>query len=78
MRNKKEFVNHKILDCLGDIYLSGYKMVGNIKCSQGGHRLTNQVLRKVFENKENYSIIEIKEKYLPHTLVRKSQLKSIA
>ena len=78
LRNKKEFVNHKILDCLGDIYLSGYKMVGNIKCSQGGHRLTNQVLRKVFENKENYSIIEIKEKYLPHTLVRKSQLKSIA
>ena len=78
LRNKKEFVNHKILDCLGDIYLSGYKMVGNVKCSQGGHRLTNQVLRKVFENKENYSIIEIKEKYLPHTLVRKSQLKSIA
>ena len=78
LRNKKEFVNHKILDCLGDIYLSGYKMVGNIKCSQGGHRLTNQVLRKIFENKENYSIIEIKEKYLPHTLVRKSQLKSIA
>jgi len=78
LRNKKEFVNHKILDCLGDVYLSGYKMVGNIKCSQGGHRLTNQVLRKVFENKENYSIIEIKEKYLPYTLVRKSQLKSIA
>jgi len=78
LRNKKEFVNHKILDCLGDIYLSGYKVVGNIKCSQGGHRLTNQVLRKVFENKENYSIIEIKEKYLPHTLVSKSQLKSIA
>ena len=78
LRNKKEFVNHKILDCLGDIYLSGYKMVGNIKCSQGGHKLTNQVLRKVFENKENYSIIEIKEKYLPHTLISKSQLKSIA
>lgn len=78
LRNKKEFVNHKILDCLGDIYLSGYKIVGNIKCSQGGHKLTNQVLRKVFENKENYSIIEIKEKYLPHTLISKSQLKSIA
>ncbi len=78
LRNKKEFVNHKILDCLGDIYLSGYKIIGNIKCSQGGHKLTNQVFRKVFENKENYSIIEIKEKYLPHTLIGKSQLKSIA
>ena len=78
LRNNKEFVNHKILDCMGDIYLSGYKMIANVKCSQGGHKLTNQVLRKVFENKENYSIIEIKEKYLPHTLVTKSQLKSIA
>ncbi len=78
LRNKKEFVNHKILDCMGDIYLTGYKMIANVKCSQGGHKLTNQVLRKVFENKENYSIIEIKEKYLPHTLITKSQLKSIA
>ncbi len=78
LRNEKEFVNHKILDCLGDIYLSGYKMIASLKCSQGGHKLTNQVLRKIFENKENYSIIEIKEKYLPHTLITKSQLKSIA
>ena len=78
LRNKKEFVNHKILDCLGDIYLTGYKMIANVKCSQGGHRLTNQALRKVFQYKENYSVIEIKEKYLPHTLVAKSQLKSIA
>ena len=78
LRNKKEFVNHKILDCLGDIYLTGYKMIANVKCSQGGHRLTNQALRKVFQHKENYSVIEIKEKYLPHTLVAKSQLKSIA
>ena len=78
LRNKLEFVNHKILDCIGDLYLSGYKIVGSLKCSQGGHQLTNRALRKVFENKENYSIIEIKEKYLPHTLINKSYLKSIA
>ena len=78
LRNKLEFVNHKILDCIGDLYLSGYKIIGSIKCSQGGHQLTNHALRKVFENKENYSIIEIKEKYLPHTLINKSYLKSIA
>ena len=78
LRNKLEFVNHKILDCIGDLYLSGYKIVGSLKCSQGGHQLTNHALRKVFENKENYSIIEIKEKYLPHTLINKSYLKSIA
>ena len=78
LRNKKEFVNHKILDCIGDLYTSGYRMVANVKCSQGGHYLTNQLLRKLFQNKENFSILEIKEKNLPHTLINRSLLKSIA
>ena len=78
LRNEKEFVNHKILDCIGDLYTSGYRMVASITCSQGGHFLTNQLLRKVFQNKENFSIIEIKEKNLPHTLINRNFLKSIA
>ncbi|MDA8706303.1 UDP-3-O-acyl-N-acetylglucosamine deacetylase [Candidatus Pelagibacter bacterium] len=78
LRNNKEFVNHKILDCIGDLYTSGYRMIAKIKCSQGGHYLTNQLLRKVFENKENFSILEIKEKNLPHTLINKKLLRSIA
>ena len=78
LRNDKEFVNHKILDCMGDLYLAGYKIIGKLFCSQGGHKLTNQLLRKVFENKENYSIIEIKEKTLPYTFVNKKHLRSIA
>ncbi|MDA9813403.1 UDP-3-O-acyl-N-acetylglucosamine deacetylase [Candidatus Pelagibacter sp.] len=78
LRNQKEFVNHKILDCIGDLYTSGYRIIASIKCSQGGHYLTNQLLRKVFQNKENFSILEIKEKNLPHTLINKSVLKSIA
>ena len=78
LRNKKEFVNHKILDCIGDLYTSGYRIVASIKCSQGGHYLTNQLLRKVFENKENFSILEIKEKNLPHTLINRNLLRSIA
>ena len=52
LRNKKEFVNHKILDCMGDLYLAGYKIIGKLVCSQGGHKLTNQLLRVVVENKE--------------------------
>ncbi len=78
LRNKKEFVNHKILDCIGDLYTTGYRIVASIKCSQGGHYLTNQLLRKIFENKENFSILEIKEKSLPHTLINKNFLRSIA
>ncbi len=78
LRNQKEFVNHKILDCMGDLYLAGYKIIGKIVCSQGGHKLTNQLLRKVFENDENFSLIEITEKNLPHAFVNKSHLRSIA
>jgi len=78
LRNKKEFVNHKILDCMGDLYLAGYKMIGKIVCSQGGHKLTNQLLRKVFQQDENFSLIEITEKHLPNTFINKSQLRSIA
>jgi len=78
LRNEKEFVNHKILDCMGDLYLAGYKIIGKIVCSQGGHKLTNQLLRKVFNNDENFSILEIKEKALPNIYINKSHLKSIA
>jgi UDP-3-O-[3-hydroxymyristoyl] N-acetylglucosamine deacetylase len=78
LRNDKEFVNHKILDCIGDLYTSGYRIIGNVLCSQGGHHLTNQLLRKVFVNKNNFSIIEIREKNLPHTLINRNLLRSIA
>ena len=78
LRNPKEFVNHKILDCIGDLYTSGYRIIASVNCSQGGHFLTNQLLKKVFENKENFSIIEIQERNLPHTILNKSLLRSIA
>ena len=78
LRDPKEFVNHKILDCLGDLYLMGYRTIGKIKCTQGGHKLTNELLRKVLKDKKNYSLIEIKDKKLPNELIRSSFLKSIA
>tara|TARA_B100001027_G_scaffold9673_1_gene6064 strand:+ start:570 stop:1490 length:921 start_codon:yes stop_codon:yes gene_type:complete len=78
LRNTKEFVNHKILDCIGDLYTCGYRMIASINCSQGGHYLTNSLLRKVFDNEDNFSIIEIQERTLPHTLINRNLLRSIA
>ena len=78
LRNTNEFVNHKILDCLGDIYLAGYRMVGKITSSQGGHNVTNKGLRELLSNNENFSIIELKEKNIPHSFLIKNPLKSIA
>ena len=79
LRNKNEFVNHKILDCMGDLYLVGYRIIGSLKCSHGGHSLTNKLLRKVFSDTRNYSLLEIKGKNLPHSLINnRHNLKSIA
>ena len=78
LRNDKEFVNHKILDCMGDIYLPGYKVIAKIICSRGGHKLTNELMRKVFSDNSNYSIIEINEKTIPNSFLNKNLLKSIA
>ncbi len=78
LRNPNEFVNHKILDCLGDIYLSGYRMVGKITSSQGGHNVTNQGLRELFSDNDNFSILELKEKNIPHSFLIKNPLKSSA
>ena len=55
LRNRHEFVYHKILDCLGDIMLSGNRIFGHIKTSQGGHALTNKLLRKFFSDSANWS-----------------------
>ena len=78
LRNNKEFVNHKILDCMGDLYLSGYRIVGSLRTSEGGHALTNKILRKLFLDKSNFTVIEIKEKTLPYQILDRSYLKSIA
>ena len=78
LRNEKEFVNHKILDCMGDLYLSGYRIIGSILCSQGGHMLTNQLLRKLFSDNSNFSIIEVKGKIIPNAILNKQPLRSIA
>ncbi len=79
LRNENEFVNHKILDCMGDLYLVGYRLIGSLKCKYGGHSLTNKLLRKVFSDNRNYSLLEIKGKNLPHSLINnRNILKSIA
>ena len=61
LRNSKEFVNHKILDLAGDFLLSGYRILGSVTCSQGGHSLSNLFLRNLLKDISNYSIVELNE-----------------
>ncbi len=56
LRNRHEFIYHKILDCLGDLMLSGNRIYGHLITSQGGHALTNKLLRKFFSDKSNWAL----------------------
>ena len=62
LRSRDEFVSHKILDCLGDLMLSGHRIFGHIKTSQGGHQLTNALLREFLLDKSNWEFESFEEK----------------
>jgi UDP-3-O-[3-hydroxymyristoyl] N-acetylglucosamine deacetylase len=62
LRNRDEFVGHKILDCIGDLMLSGHRIFGHIKTTQGGHQLTNTLLDKFLSNKSNWEFESFEEK----------------
>jgi len=63
LRHRHEFVEHKILDCLGDLMLTGHRIFGHIKTSQGGHQLTNALLKKFLSDESNWKYESFQEKY---------------
>ena len=58
LRYADEFVRHKILDCIGDLYLSCMHIKGRVKAFKAGHTLNNLLLRKIFSEPDSYRIIE--------------------
>ena len=77
LRNKKEFVNHKILDLAGDFLLSGYRVLGKVDCYQGGHELTNLFLRKIFNQKTEIKVIELEDAKVSKKILSK-QIEKLA
>ncbi len=57
LRYKDEFVRHKILDCIGDLYLAGSPIQGYFFGNKSGHQLNNLLLRSLFADKSNYEYI---------------------
>lgn len=56
LRYKKELVNHKILDLIGDLYTSGYRILGKIEANKTGHHLNNLFLKELFSDPANYAL----------------------
>lgn len=56
LRYKDELMRHKVLDVVGDLYLSGYPIIGTYKGFKTGHYITNNLLKELFSSKDNYKI----------------------
>ena len=57
LRYKDEFVRHKILDSIGDLYLSGYPVIGYFKGKKSGHKLNYDILKKLLSDDSNWTYI---------------------
>jgi UDP-3-O-[3-hydroxymyristoyl] N-acetylglucosamine deacetylase len=65
LRCDKEFVKHKILDCIGDFYMSGLPLLGSFYAKQPGHELNSKLLKKIFKDRDNYEIVEFNSYHVP-------------
>ena len=60
LRYPNEFVKHKMLDAVGDLYMNGHSILGSFKAYKTGHKLNNMLLRAVLADASNYELIAIK------------------
>ena len=58
---RDEFVRHKIIDAIGDMFTSGGFICGAVESYKGSHALNNLALKKLFSSRENYDIVEIND-----------------
>ncbi len=61
LRFDDEFVKHKILDAIGDLYLLGHNLIGEFVGYKSGHALNNELLRKISETSEAFEIVEFED-----------------
>ncbi len=59
LRMPNEFVFHKILDAIGDLFVAGYRIIGNYKSIKGGHTHNNGLVKLLMLDESNYQIIEL-------------------
>ena len=57
LRYDDEFVKHKVLDAIGDLYLLGYSLIGEYRAFKSGHALNNQALRTLIANKDAWEMV---------------------
>lgn len=61
LRYKDEFVKHKILDAVGDLYLLGHPLIGAFSAHKSGHALNNQILRQLIAQEDTWELTTLKD-----------------
>lgn len=64
LRYSDEFVRHKVLDAIGDVFMSGKTIIGEMVAYKSGHKLNNMLLNELLSNEHAYDIITLGEKDL--------------
>jgi UDP-3-O-[3-hydroxymyristoyl] N-acetylglucosamine deacetylase len=57
LRYEDEFVRHKVLDAIGDLYLLGYSLIGTFSGYKSGHEVNNKLLRRLFADKDAWELV---------------------
>jgi UDP-3-O-[3-hydroxymyristoyl] N-acetylglucosamine deacetylase len=57
LRYEDEFVKHKVLDAIGDLYLLGHPLIGAFSGHKTGHALNNRLLRQLMEDKPSWELV---------------------
>ena len=65
LRHSNEFIRHKLLDAIGDLYLAGAPVLGAYEGVKAGHAMNNAVLRKLFATKDAFEVIELQDVVIP-------------
>lgn len=67
LRYDDEFVRHKILDCVGDLYLAGAPIIGSVEAMRSGHALNHRLLVELFANQDAWTYVEMTDALVPGT-----------
>lgn len=70
LRYEDEFVKHKVLDAIGDLYLLGYSLIGEFRGYKSGHDLNNKLLRRLLEQKHAWELVTFDEEPAPVSYVK--------
>ena len=61
LRYEDEFVKHKVLDAIGDLYLLGHSLIGEFRAHKSGHALNNAVLRALMEQEDAWEMVTFED-----------------